>query len=61
MPASLKTAEPVVEASARNSAADIEADAKTLDATGDAEKLPPRKGKPGEAWKQDEVHKIPHK
>jgi hypothetical protein len=60
MSTSQKT-EPAVETSARNSAADIEADTKTLDATGDAEKVPTRKAKPGEAWKQDEVHKIPHK
>ncbi|KAG8773549.1 hypothetical protein FRC12_002470 [Ceratobasidium sp. 428] len=51
--------EPTVDASARNSAADAD-DAKTLDATVDVEKTPARKAKPGEAWKQDEVHKIPH-
>ncbi|KAG9086328.1 hypothetical protein FRC06_003147 [Ceratobasidium sp. 370] len=55
-----QTPEPIVDASARNSSADAEADAKTLDAIADVEKTPARKAKPGEAWKQDEVHKIPH-
>ncbi|KAG8698490.1 hypothetical protein FRC08_005882 [Ceratobasidium sp. 394] len=55
-----QTPEPTVGPSARNSAADPEADAKTLNATADIEKVPARKAKPGEAWKQDEVHKIPH-
>lgn len=51
--------------SPRNSVADVEADAKTLNingaGAGDGEKAPARKAKPGEAWKADEVHKIPHK
>ncbi|KAG8742710.1 hypothetical protein FRC10_000984 [Ceratobasidium sp. 414] len=58
--ATSQTPEPTVGASARNSAADAEADAKTLNTTADVERAPARKAKPGEAWKQDEVHKIPH-
>ncbi|QRV79122.1 major facilitator superfamily transporter [Ceratobasidium sp. AG-Ba] len=54
--ASSQTPEPAV----GPSAADVEADAKTLNATNDVEKAPPKKTKPGETWKQDEVHKIPH-
>ncbi|KAG9127819.1 hypothetical protein FRC07_008829 [Ceratobasidium sp. 392] len=54
-----QTSEPTAEASARNSAVDAD-DAKTLDATAEVEKAPVKKAKPGEAWKQDEVHKIPH-
>lgn len=51
--------------SARDSVTDVERDVKTLDTSvtddGDEEKAPARKAKPGEAWKSDEVHKIPHK
>lgn len=45
--------------SARNSAADIDDDVRTSDVG--HEKSPTRKAKPGEAWKRDEVHQIPHK
>ncbi|KAG8732166.1 hypothetical protein FRC11_000294 [Ceratobasidium sp. 423] len=52
------------ESSVRNSAADVDADDKTIanngDVSVDVEKAQPKKGKPGEAWKQGEVHKIPH-
>ncbi|KAF8608521.1 MFS general substrate transporter [Ceratobasidium sp. AG-I] len=54
----------VQETSAGNGVADVEGDTKTLNSNaadgGDGEKAPVRKAKPGEAWKADEVHKIPH-
>ncbi|CAE6475829.1 hypothetical protein ACGC1H_007256 [Rhizoctonia solani] len=52
------------ESSARNSAADVEADDKTIannvDMSDGIEKTQLKKGKPGETWKGGEVHKIPH-
>ncbi|CAE6446452.1 unnamed protein product [Rhizoctonia solani] len=52
------------ESNSRNSAVDIETDDKTIanniDAPGDVGKAQTKKGKPGEAWKEGEVHKIPH-
>ncbi|CAE6434718.1 unnamed protein product [Rhizoctonia solani] len=54
----------IVENGARNGAADVEGDDKTIannvDTSGEAEKAQPKKGKPGETWKGGEVHKIPH-
>ncbi|EUC58681.1 MFS transporter [Rhizoctonia solani AG-3 Rhs1AP] len=64
MPSKQTPAKNSVENSARNSAADVETDDKTIannvDASGGIEEAQPKKGKPGETWKGGEVHKIPH-
>ncbi|CAE6445742.1 putative transporter C3H1,06c [Rhizoctonia solani AG-1 IB] len=53
-----------VENGTRNSATDVDTDevtiANNMATSGDVEQVQPKKGKPGEAWKGGEVHKIPH-
>ncbi|KAF8739651.1 MFS general substrate transporter, partial [Rhizoctonia solani] len=53
----------LVENNSRYNAADADdiTIANNAGASGDVEKAQPKKGKPGEAWKEGEVHKIPHK
>ncbi|KAG8750552.1 hypothetical protein FRC11_010314, partial [Ceratobasidium sp. 423] len=52
------------ESSLRNCAAHVDVDdemsTNNVEAPGDVEKARPKKGNPGETWKQGEVHKIPH-
>jgi hypothetical protein len=54
-----------IENGTRNSATDVDTDevtiANNMATSGDVEQVQPKKGKPGEAWKGGEVHKIPHK
>ncbi|ELU38441.1 MFS amino acid permease [Rhizoctonia solani AG-1 IA] len=53
----------LVENNSRYNAADADdiTIANNAGASGDVEKAQLKKGKPGEAWKEGEVHKIPHK
>ncbi|KAJ1304324.1 hypothetical protein OPQ81_005483 [Rhizoctonia solani] len=64
MPSNQTSAGNSAESSTRNSSADVEADDRTIannvDVSADVEKAQPKKGKPGETWKEGEVHKIPH-